>query len=106
MFLEALGAAQFDARNGSASLGSFRDALALTSNPETRRRLELEIAAASRLTTASPEVVPKSVEAVPVMPDSRIPADNATEPDSSLVKPAPSLPEMPAEIPSLPYPDL
>jgi hypothetical protein len=40
------------------------------------------------------------------MPDSRIPADNGTGHDSSLVKPAPSLPQIPAEIPNLPYPDL
>jgi hypothetical protein len=40
------------------------------------------------------------------MPDSRIPADNGMGNDSSLVKPAPSLPQIPTEIPNLPYPDL
>ena len=106
MFLEALGVAQFDARNASASVGSFRDALALTSNPEVRRRLELETSAAMRRIEAASEVYHKSAEPVSVMPDSRIPADNGTGHDSSLVKPAPSLPQIPAEIPNLPYPDL
>ena len=106
MFLEALGAAQYDAWNGPASLSSFRDALAFTSNPEVRRRLELETAAAMRRIEAASEVAHKSAESVPVMPDSRIPADNGTGHDSSLVKPAPSLPQIPAEIPNLPYPDL
>ncbi len=106
MFLEALGAAQFDAWNGSASVHSFRDALALSSNPEVRRRLELETAAAMRRITTSPEVAHKPAEPLSAMPDSRIPADNGTGSDSSLVKPAPSLPQIPAEIPNLPYPDL
>ena len=106
MFLEALGVAQFDARNASASVGSFRDALALTSNPEVRRRLELETSAAMRRIEAASEVYHKSAEPVSVMPDSCIPADNGTGHDSSLVKPAPSLPQIPAEIPNLPYPDL
>ena len=106
MFLEALGAAQFDAWNASASVGSFRDALAFTSNPEARRRLEMETSAAMRRIEAASEVAHKSAEPVPVMPDSRIPSDNGTGHDSSLVKPAPSLPQIPAEVPNLPYPDL
>ena len=106
MFLEALGSAQFDAWNGSASVHSFRDALAFSSNPEVRRRLELETAAAMRRIAASSEVAHKPAEPLPAMPDSRIPADNGTGNDSSLVKPAPSLPQIPAEIPHLPYPDL
>ena len=106
MFLEALGAAQFDAWNASASVGSFRDALAFTSNPEARRRLEIQSSAAMRRIKAASEVAPKPAEPVPVMPDSRIPADDGTGHDSSLVKPAPSLPQIPAEIPNLPYPDL
>lgn len=106
MFLEALGAAQFDAWNGSASVSSFRAALAFTSNPEVRRRLEMEAAAAMRRIEAASEVAHKSAESVPLMPDSRIPADNGKGHDSSLVKPAPSLPQIPAEIPNLPYPDL
>lgn len=106
MFLEALGAAQFDAWNGSASVSSFRDALAFTSNSQVRRRLEMETAAAMRRIEAASEVAHKSTEPVPLMPDSRIPADNGTGHDSPLVKPAPSLPQIPAEIPNLPYPDL
>ena len=106
MFLEALGSAQFDARNGLASVHSFRDALAFSSNPEVRRRLELETAAAMRRIAASSEVAHKPAEPLPAMPDSRIPADNGTGNDSSLVKPAPSLPQIPAEIPHLPYPAL
>jgi uncharacterized protein (TIGR03790 family) len=106
MFLEALGAAQFDAWNASASVGSFRDALAFSSNPEARRRIEMETSAAMRRIEAASEVAPKPAEPVPVMLDSRIPADNGTGHDSSLVKPAPSLPQIPAEIPNLPYPDL
>ena len=106
MFLEALGAAQFDAWNASASVGSFRDALAFTSNPDARRRIEMETSAAMRRIEAASEVAQKPAEPVPVMPDSRIPADNGSGHDSSLVKPAPSLPQIPAEIPNLPYPDL
>ena len=106
MFLEALGAAQFDAWNASASVDSFRGALAFTSNPEARRRLEMETSAAMRRIEAASEVAHKSAEPVPVMPDSRIPSDNGTGHDSSLVKPAPSLPQIPAEVPNLPYPDL
>lgn len=106
MFLEALGAAQFDAWNASASVGSFRDALAFSSNPEARRRIEMETSAAMRRIEAASEVAPKPAEPVPVMLDSRIPADNGTGHDSSLVKPAPSLPQIPAEIPNVPYPDL
>ena len=106
MFLEALGAAQFDASNGSASVHSFRDALALSSNPEVRRRLELETAAAMRRITTSSKVADNPALPLPVMPDSRIPTDNGTGSDSSLLKPAPSLPQIPAEIPNLPYPDL
>lgn len=106
MFLEALGAAQFDAWDGSASVNSFRDALAFTSNPEARRRLELESAAAKRRIAVSSEVAHKPAEPLPAMPDSRIPADNGAGHDSPLVKPAPSLPQIPAEIPNLPYPDL
>ena len=106
MFLEALGAAQFDAWNASASVGSFRGALAFTSNPEARQRLEMETSAAMRRIEAASEVAQKLAEPVPVMPDSRIPADNGSGHDSPLVKPAPSLPQIPAEIPNLPYPDL
>lgn len=106
MFLEALGTAQFDAWNGSASVHSFRDALALTSNPEVRRRLELETVAAMRRIATSSDVAHKPAEPLPVMPDSRIPANNGMGNDSSLVKPAPSLPQIPTEIPNLPYPDL
>jgi uncharacterized protein (TIGR03790 family) len=106
MFLEALGAAQFDAWNASASVGSFRDALTFTSNPEARRRIEMETSAAMRRIEAASEVAHKAAAPVPLMPDSRIPADNGTGHDSSLVKPAPSLPQIPAEIPNLPYPDL
>jgi hypothetical protein len=87
-------------------VGSFRDALAYTSNPEARRRLEMETSAAMRRIEAASEVAHKSAEPVPVMPDSRIPSDNGTGHDSSLVKPAPSLPQIPAEVPNLPYPDL
>ncbi len=106
MFLEALGAAQFDAWNGLASVQSFRDALAFSPNPEVRRRLELETAAAKLRIAASSEVAHEPVESVPAMPDSRITGDDSTGNDSSLVKPAPSLPQIPAEIPNLPYPDL
>jgi hypothetical protein len=106
MFLEALGAAQFDALNGSLSLHSLRDALDLTSNPQVRRRLELQIAAAMRRVAASSDADHKPADSFPATLDSCIPADNCTGIDSSLVKPAPSLPQIPAEIPNLPYPDL
>jgi hypothetical protein len=66
----------------------------------------MEAAAAMRRIEAASEVAHKSAESVPLMPDSRIPADNGKGHDSSLVKPAPSLPQIPAEIPNLPYPDL
>ena len=52
---------------------------------------------AMRRIEAASEVAHKSAEPVPVMPDSRIPMENGTSQDSSLVKPAPSLPKIPAE---------
>lgn len=104
MFLEALGAAQFDARNASASLHSFQSALALTTDPAVRRRLDLETAAAMRRVDVAAESA--QAPAQPAMPDSRIPSENGSAQDSSLVKPAPSLPKIPDEIPNLPYPDL
>ena len=106
MFLEALGAAQFDARNASASVHSFQSALTFTTDPEVRRRLDLEIAVAMRRVAVAAETPQAPVEPAPTMPDSRIPSENGAAQDSSLVKPAPSLPKIPAEIPNLPYPDL
>jgi hypothetical protein len=106
MFLEALGAAQFDANNVPASLNSFRDALALTTNHEVRRRLEMESSDAMRRINALPQVDEPPSEPLPSMPDSRIPSDNGEGRDSPLIKPAPYLPYIPAEIPNLPYPEL
>jgi uncharacterized protein (TIGR03790 family) len=106
MFLEALGAAQFDANNAPASLNSFRDALALTTNHEVRRRLEMESSDAMRRINALPQVDEQPSEPLPSMPDSRIPSDNGEGRDSPLIKPAPYLPYIPAEIPNLPYPEL
>lgn len=106
MFLEALGAAQYDVQDTSAAVNSFKDALAIASDPEVRRRLEMETADAVRRLTVSSEADRKPAEALPVMPDTRIPAENGESHDSSLVKPAPGLPQIPAEIPNLPYPDL
>lgn len=110
MFLEALGAAQFDVKNAAASVNSFRDAQALTTNNEVYRRLEIETAEALRAVNASSKpdqpIEQQKVETLLEMPDSPIPSENGTEPDSSLVKPAPALPKIPTEIPNLPYPDL
>lgn len=106
MFLEALGAAQFDARDASSSLHSFRSALAFTTDPAVRHRLELETAAAVRRVAVAAETPQAPAEPAPAMPDSRIPAENGTGQDSPLVKPAPGLPKIPTEIPNLPYPDL
>lgn len=106
MFLEALGAAQYDVQNASAALNSFKDALAITTNPEVRRRLEMESADAMRRLTVSSEADRQPAEPIPTMPDTRIPAENGDGRNSPLVKPAPSLPQIPAEIPNLPYPDL
>lgn len=106
MFLEALGTAQYGVQDTSAALNSFKDALTLAIDPEVRRRLEMESAAALRRLTVSPEVDRQPVEPLPSMPDTPIPADNGEGHDSPLVKPVPSLPQIPAEIPNLPYPDL
>jgi uncharacterized protein (TIGR03790 family) len=106
MFLEALGAAQFDANNAPASLNSFRDALALTTNQEVRRRLEMESSDAMRRFNALPQVDQQLAEPLPSMPDSRIQPDNRQGHDSPFANPAPSLPHIPAEIPNLPYPEL
>lgn len=110
MFLEALGAAQFDVKNAAASVNSFRDALALTTNNEVYRRLEIETAEALRAVNASSKpdqpIEQQTAESLLEMPDSPIPSENGTGPDSSLVKPAPALPKIPTEIPNLPYPDL
>jgi len=106
MFLEALGAAQFDVSNPSGALESFRDALALTTDPKIQRRLEIEIAAANQRNLPTPDASPTPTEAIPSMPDSAIPTQSGEGHDSPLVKPAPSLPKMPEEIPNLPYPDL
>lgn len=106
MFLEALGAAQFDARDASSSVDSFRSALAFTTDPAVRHRLELETAAAVRRVAVAAETPQAPAEPAPTMPDSRIPAENGTGQDSSLIKPAPGLPKIPTEIPNLPYPDL
>ena len=106
MFLEALGAAQFDASNPLAASKSFRDALALASSPEVSRRIGLEAAAAARRANAESAVTAAAQEQVPAMPDSPIPRENGAGNDSPLVKPAPSVPSIPAEIPNLPYPDL
>lgn len=106
MFLEALGAAQLDANNAAASLNSFRDALALTTNHEARRRLEMESSDAMRPVTASSQVHQQPPEPLPSLPDSRIPSDNGAGHDSPLLKAAPSVPQIPAEIPNLSYPDL
>ena len=111
MFLEALGAAQYDASHASAALGSFRSALRLATSDPVRQRLELEIAEASRrLTPAEADVLlaptpqPTPLE---VMSDARIPsAGSGTAGDSPLLKPAPSPPSVPPELPNLPYPDL
>lgn len=106
MFLEALGAAQFDVSNPSGALESFRDALAFTTDPKIQRRLEIEMAAAKQRNLPTPEPSPPPAEAIPSMPDSAIPTQSGEGHDSPLVKPAPSLPKMPEEIPNLPYPDL
>jgi len=106
MFLEALGAAQFDASNPSSALKTFRDALALATSPEVRRRLALEADSAARRATMDSAGGAAGQEPVPAMPDSRIPRENGTAHDSPLVKPAPSVPPVPGGIPNLPYPDL
>ncbi|MFM8717411.1 MAG: TIGR03790 family protein [Spartobacteria bacterium] len=106
MFLEALGAAQFDAHEAPASVHSFQSALTFTTDPGVRRRLDLETAAAKRRVEVVGAGTQVALEPLPTMPDSRIPAENGAAQDSSLVKPPPVLPKIPAEIPNLPYPDL
>ena len=110
MFLEALGAAQFDVKDAAASVNSFQEALALTTDKEVYRRLEIETTEALRAVTASSKpdqpIEQQTAESLLEMPDSPIPSENGTNPDSSLVKPAPALPKIPTEIPNLPYPDL
>lgn len=106
MFLEALGAAQCDAGLPSAAVKTFSSALTYTTRPEVRRRLEIETATAIRLERSSPESAPSPGPTPISMPDSPIPPGNGDGGDSPLVKPAPGLPQIPTEIPSLPYPDL
>ncbi|MFM8764998.1 MAG: hypothetical protein ACKOEZ_09225, partial [Spartobacteria bacterium] len=77
-----------------------------TTDPGVRRRLDLETAAAKRRVEVVGAGTQVALEPLPTMPDSRIPAENGAAQDSSLVKPPPVLPKIPAEIPNLPYPDL
>jgi uncharacterized protein (TIGR03790 family) len=106
MFLEALGAAQFDDAQPALARDSFTQALALAMNPAVRQRLELEIAAASRRISPSPSTGP---EATPtpheVMSDAAMSADQR-QADSPLLKPAPTPLPLPDQLPNLPYPDL
>ncbi|MFM8365557.1 MAG: TIGR03790 family protein [Verrucomicrobiota bacterium] len=106
MFLEALGNAQADVGHAQAALDSFRGALKIASGDPVKKRLELEIAASSRM------VPPDQFKEEPVVaetgpelkPEDFLPAE--PDPESPLSKPAPTPPPLPTGLPNLPYPDL
>jgi len=70
MFLEALGAAQFDASANSDALTSFQDALKLAKNPMVRDRLNIEIVATLRVLGRNADAVATANAAVEGLPDS------------------------------------
>ena len=71
MFLEALGLVQLDMQDSAAALDSFNGALAFTSSPSVRKRLEIQIANAQRrlATTKKPESDKEATE----MAEAKIP---------------------------------
>lgn len=106
MFLEALGNAQADVGHSQAAVDSFRNALELAKTEAVKQRLELEIAASSRRVPPDEFREPdETAETGPELkPEDFLPSGPGD--DSSLTKPVPTPPPLPAGLPNLPYPDL
>jgi uncharacterized protein (TIGR03790 family) len=99
MFLEALGTAQADAGHPGAAVQTFEDAMRITEDPRIRVRLGMEIANARGARQPVTSATPVPVDPMPS-------GGEGAPPDSPVLKPAPTPPPMPSEIPNLPFPDL